>query len=76
MTRPQLRLSHRYFLAIMLLATVAMVAAAAALIVQYERSMAEVRQTSSRTFAQALRDQFMDLCDDLNADGMLDPIKT
>jgi glycine cleavage system transcriptional repressor len=25
---------------------------------------------------QALRDQFMDLCDDLNADGMLDPIKT
>ena len=25
---------------------------------------------------QALREQFMDLCDDLNADGMLDPIKT
>ena len=25
---------------------------------------------------QALRESFMDLCDDLNADGMLDPIKT
>ncbi len=25
---------------------------------------------------QALREQFMDLCDDMNADGMLDPIKT
>jgi len=25
---------------------------------------------------QALRENFMDLCDDLNADGMLDPIKT
>ncbi|HUS25484.1 MAG TPA: ACT domain-containing protein [Candidatus Binatia bacterium] len=25
---------------------------------------------------QALRDAFMDLCDDLNADGVLDPIKT
>ena len=25
---------------------------------------------------QALRDSFMDLCDELNADGMLDPIKT
>lgn len=25
---------------------------------------------------QALRESFMDLCDDLNADGLLDPIKT
>jgi len=25
---------------------------------------------------QALRESFMDLCDDLNADGMLDPLKT
>lgn len=25
---------------------------------------------------QALREAFMDLCDDLNADGMMDPIKT
>lgn len=25
---------------------------------------------------QALRESFMDLCDDLNADGMLDPIKS
>ncbi|MBI2382978.1 MAG: amino acid-binding protein [Gammaproteobacteria bacterium] len=25
---------------------------------------------------QALRESFMDLCDELNADGMLDPIKT
>jgi glycine cleavage system transcriptional repressor len=25
---------------------------------------------------QALRESFMDLCDDINADGMLDPIKT
>lgn len=25
---------------------------------------------------QALRDSFMDLCDDLNADGILDPIKS
>jgi glycine cleavage system transcriptional repressor len=25
---------------------------------------------------QALRESFMDLCDDLNADGMMDPIKT
>jgi glycine cleavage system transcriptional repressor len=25
---------------------------------------------------QALREAFMDLCDDMNADGMLDPIKT
>ena len=25
---------------------------------------------------QALRESFMDLCDDLNADGMLDPIQT
>lgn len=58
MTQVRLRLSHRYFLAIMLIATAAMVAVAAALILQYERSMTEVRETSSRTFAQALRDQF------------------
>jgi len=28
------------------------------------------------THPQALRDAFMDLCDELNADGVLDPIKT
>jgi diguanylate cyclase (GGDEF)-like protein/PAS domain S-box-containing protein len=53
-----LRLHHRYFLAIMLLATAAMAAVSVALILQYERSMAEVRETSSRTFARALRSQF------------------
>jgi len=27
-------------------------------------------------YPQALRDSFMDLCDDLHADGLLDPVKT
>lgn len=58
MIRLPLRLHHRYFLAIMLLATAAMAAVSIALILQYERSMAEVRETSSRTFARALRNQF------------------
>jgi diguanylate cyclase (GGDEF)-like protein/PAS domain S-box-containing protein len=54
------RLHHRYFLAIILLVAAAMGSASAALLVQYERSMAEVRETTSRTLADALREQFQD----------------
>ena len=53
-----LRLYHRYFAAIMLLVTAAMAAVSSALILQYERSMVEARETSARTFARALNDQF------------------
>lgn len=39
-------------------------------------SMQMVLHVPSNQHPQALRESFMDLCDDLNADGMLDPIKT
>ena len=73
----RLRLNHRYFAAIMLLVTSAMTAVAVALILQYEDSMAEARDTSSQTFAAALNDQFENRAKGLalvTADALVNPL--
>jgi PAS domain S-box-containing protein len=73
----RLRLNHRYFAAIMLLVTSAMTAVAVALILQYEDSMAEARDTSSQTFAAALNDQFENRATGLalvTADALVNPL--
>ena len=75
--RLRLRLYHRYFVAIMLLVTAAMAAVSSALILQYERSMAAARETSGRTLARALNNQFENRASGLalvTAEALVNPL--
>ena len=61
----------------MLLVTAAMTAVSVALILQYEHSMGEIRETSARTFARTLNDQFENRASGLalvTAEALVNPL--
>ncbi|HET6521301.1 MAG TPA: EAL domain-containing protein [Geminicoccaceae bacterium] len=73
----RLRLHYRYLLSILCLVATAMGAVSVALLLHYERSMAQVRQTAARAFTESLTDQFEDRARGLGlvtAEALVEPL--